>query len=158
MELEKPNFNITKGFCGIGVYQPKTQENIGTLIRSAKQFGADFVFTIGKRYKTQHSDVKLSRHIPIFNFKTIEECLDCLPPTKNLIGVDIIKGSQPLKEFKHPKQGIYILGSEDNGLCKEILTDKRFEYVHIEGKSSLNLAVAGSIILYDRFMQFNDSL
>ena len=35
------------GFFGIGVYRLKTEANHGTLWRSAFQFGADFIFTIG---------------------------------------------------------------------------------------------------------------
>ena len=33
-----------RGYCGIGIYQPKFSENIGTLLRSAKILGADFFF------------------------------------------------------------------------------------------------------------------
>ncbi len=33
----------------IGIFHPKTKENIGTLWRSAYQLGAAGIFTIGKR-------------------------------------------------------------------------------------------------------------
>jgi hypothetical protein len=34
-----------RGYFGIGIYHGKTEENIGTLWRSAYAYGADFVFT-----------------------------------------------------------------------------------------------------------------
>lgn len=45
-----------RGYFGIGIYNPKTETNMGTLWRSAYNFGADFIFTIGMRYKKMGSD------------------------------------------------------------------------------------------------------
>jgi len=45
-----------RGFFGIGIQNIKTESNIGTLWRSANILGADFIYTIGKRYKKQSSD------------------------------------------------------------------------------------------------------
>lgn len=153
MELKEPRKNFGKGFCGIGVFQPKTQENIGTLVRSAKMFGADFVFTIGKRYKKQHSDVSLSSKIPVFYFENLEQFYQSTPPVDKYIAIELVDGAKKLSEFTHPRQGIYLLGSEDNGLPKEVLDSNRFIFLEIEGENSLNVAVAGSIILYSRFIQ-----
>lgn len=44
---------MKKGYYGIGIYETKEETNVGTLWRSAQNFGADFIFTIGARYKTQ---------------------------------------------------------------------------------------------------------
>lgn len=150
MKLKKPRQDYGKGFCGIGVYEPKTKENVGTLVRSAKMFNADFVFMIGKRYTAQCSAVKLDEKIPIFHFKDFKTFKDCMPPVEKYTCIDLVEGGKKLKEFKHKRKGIYILGSEDNGLPKEILESERCEFVEIEGDSSLNVAVAGSIVLYDR--------
>ena len=48
---------MMKGYFEIGIYQPKYEENIGTLMRSAYQLGAAGVFTVGKRYRKQVGDV-----------------------------------------------------------------------------------------------------
>lgn len=45
-----------RGYFGVGIYHTKTEQNVGTLMRSAQCFGAAFVFTIGKRYHRQSSD------------------------------------------------------------------------------------------------------
>ena len=63
-----------RGYFGIGVYHAKKDVNIGTLWRSAYIFGASFIFTIGRRFPKQASDtVKAFRHIPLFEYQTIEE-------------------------------------------------------------------------------------
>ncbi len=152
-ELKKPNQDYGKGYCGIGIFMPKTKENIGTLIRSAVMFGADFVFMIGERYVSQCSAVKLDSKIPIFYFKDFETFCECMPPIEKFSVIELTENAKPLKEYNHRKIGIYILGSEDNGISKEILESDRCEFLQIEGNSSLNVAVAGSIVLYDRFIK-----
>ena len=151
-ELTKPRQSYGKGFCGIGVFMPKTKENIGTLIRSAKMFGADFVFMIGERYTSQSSAVKLDEKIPVFYFKTFSQFCESMPPVEKFTVIELTNKSKNLSEYTHRNKGIYILGSEDNGVSKEILESDRCEFVQIEGNSSLNVAVAGSIVLYDRFI------
>ena len=47
-----------ESFFGIGVYQPKTEHNIGTLWRSAMILGASFIFIIDGKYKPQTSDTQ----------------------------------------------------------------------------------------------------
>lgn len=37
---------MKRGYYGIGIYHPKTTENVGTLWRSAHNFGADFPTSI----------------------------------------------------------------------------------------------------------------
>lgn len=152
VKLTKPRQDYGNGFCGIGVFMPKTKENIGTLIRSAKMFGADFVFMIGERYTSQCSAVKLDNKMPIFYFKDFKTFCECMPPVDYYVCIELTDNSKKLQEFNHPQKGIYILGSEDSGLPKEILESERCRFVEIDGDSSLNVAVAGSIVLHDRYI------
>jgi hypothetical protein len=56
-----------RGYWGIAFYEPKFEENIGTAVRSANCFGANFITIIGNRYEKQPSDTMASyRHLPIF--------------------------------------------------------------------------------------------
>lgn len=151
-KLIKPKQDYGKGFCGIGIYMPKTKENIGTLVRSAKMFGADFVFMIGERYVSQCSAVKLDEKMPIFYFKDYKSFCESMPPVEKFIVVELTENAKQLSSFNHPRKGIYILGSEDKGIPNEILESDRCQFVQVEGNSSLNVSVAGSIVLYDRFI------
>lgn len=134
----------------IGIYQPKTEMNVGTLWRSAIQLGAAGIFTIGRRYRKQSTDtLKADRCIPLRNYNTFEEMLATRPHGALLIGVEM--GGQPISRYNHPKQAIYLLGAEDNGLPPSVLA-KCNNIVSLEAvaHSSYNVAVAGSIVMYHR--------
>ena len=139
-----------RGYCGIGICNPKIEINLGTLWRSAHCLGADFIFTIGDRYKKQCSDTtKAYKHIPYFRFTTIKDFLEHLPYDCQLVGVELLDIAQPLETFIHPERAIYILGQEDGNLKKEII-EKCQHIVKFESKYCLNVASAGTVVLYDR--------
>jgi tRNA G18 (ribose-2'-O)-methylase SpoU len=76
--------------------------------------------------------------------------MSALPLEAALVAVEM--GGAPLSEFVHPKSCIYILGAEDYGLPPEIINSCR-HVVSLEAvnQPSYNVAVAGSIVMYDRF-------
>ena len=138
------------GYFGIGCINMKNTLNYGTLFRTAQIFNADFIFLIGKRFKKQSSDTMKSwRHMPLFEYESLEDFQNHRPHDCKLIGIELIDSATPLSIFEHPKQAIYLLGAEDNGLTKESI-DACQEIVYLPGERSLNVSVAGSIVLYDR--------
>jgi tRNA G18 (ribose-2'-O)-methylase SpoU len=141
---------VKRGYFGIGIMHGKTEQNIGTLYRSAAIFGADFIFTVGKRYERQCSDTaKTHRHIPLYHFRTLDDLRDHLPYGCRLIGVELDPKARPLNNYVHPLQACYLLGAEDYGLTK----DERaacHSLIQLPGDFSLNVSVAGSIVMYDR--------
>lgn len=141
---------MNKGYFGIGVFHPKTEYNIGTLWRSADIFGASFIFTIGRRYKEQATDTtKAHLNIPLFHYLTFDAFYSNIPHDCRLIGVELDNNSVSISQFQHPNRAIYLLGAEDHGLSETVIK-KCHNLVQIPGKSCLNVAVAGSIVLYDR--------
>jgi tRNA G18 (ribose-2'-O)-methylase SpoU len=141
---------MKSGYFGIGILHAKTEVNVGTLWRSAAILGASFIFTIGRRYKKQASDtLEAWRHIPLFHYDTFDQFYENLPHDCQLIGVELDPTSVPVAEFKHPKRAVYLLGAEDNGLTREAI-DRSHKLVQLPGEHCLNVAVAGSLIMYDR--------
>lgn len=139
-----------RGYFGIGIYHTKTEFNIGTLWRSANIFGASFIFTIGKRYRRQSSDtLQTKRHIPLYHYETFEQFNESRPFDCQLIGVEQSEASVDISYFNHPQRAIYLLGAEDHGLPEKILEECQ-AVIHIPTDRCLNVAVAGSIIMYDR--------
>jgi tRNA G18 (ribose-2'-O)-methylase SpoU len=61
-------------------------------------------------------------------------------------------GGVPLEDFEHPDRAVYVLGSEDTGLPESVV---RACALHVSLPSvrspSFNVAVAGSILMYDRY-------
>ncbi len=146
------------GYCAIGVFNAKTEHNIGTLWRSAYILGATYIFTVGKRYKKQTSDVlKTWARIPYFHYDTMEDFLNNIPYDCHLIAVELTDDAQQIHNFQHPQRAIYLLGSEDQGLPENVLKKCR-SVIKLEGNSSLNVAVAGSIVLHDRASKKGDEL
>lgn len=47
---------MSRGYCGIGIFHPKFEVNQGTLWRTALAFHANFMFTVGHRFRWQSSD------------------------------------------------------------------------------------------------------
>lgn len=143
------------GYFGIGIYNIKTKLNLGTLWRSAFNFGASFIFVIGKRYKTQTSDTtKTERHIPLYEYTTFEDFSKNIPKSSILICVEQTEGAKNLKDFIHPERAIYLLGAEDYGLPEKIT--KGYHKIFIDTPMCLNVAVAGSIVMYDRYFKMKE--
>lgn len=143
-----------RGFFGIGIENCKSGVNVGTLWRSAHNLGAAFIFTIGRRYRHQSSDTtKAWRSIPLFQYATFDEFYANLPHDCRLIGVEFPhNNAEPLPGFTHPDRCVYMLGAEDHGLTRRAL-EKCHRVVYIPSQMSLNVSVAGSIIMYDRTLR-----
>jgi len=146
---------ITKGYYGIGVECMKHSVNYGTLFRTALILDANFVFLIGKRFKKQASDVLNTwKHIPLFEYDNIKQFNNNRPYDCPLIGIEMEENSTFIEDFYHPRNAMYLLGSEDNGLSNSALKICN-TLVRLQGDKSLNVAVAGSIVLYDRISKLN---
>ena len=139
-----------RGFYAVGVYHPKNSINIGTLWRSASILGAAFIYTVGARYKRQSSDTMgVPKHIPLFHFDDIEDLKKHLPDSCPLIAVELDDRAINIKDFIHPARACYMLGAEDSGIPTAVL-DRCHKVIKLDGESSMNVAVAGSIVIYHR--------
>ena len=150
MTATNRNSNPGRGYFGIACYLPTKAINVGTLWRSARILGAAFLTTIGRRYEKQPSDtVKAYRHIPLFHFPDVDTFWDSLPYGCQPVAVEITPDARPLEGFTHPERAVYILGPENGSLPQSIL-DRAVVTLRLPGIHCLNLAVAGSIVMYDR--------
>lgn len=144
---------MKRGFFGIGVWHPKKEVNIGTLWRSANIMGASFIFTVGRRYKAQASDTpKTPKKIPLTHYDNTQDLYSHLPHGCRLVAIENPVNATPLEDFRHPEQVAYILGAEDSGLPGEVLA-MCHDVVRLRGERCMNVAVAGSIVMYDRMNQ-----
>lgn len=142
-----------KGYFGIGVEGVSKAMNVGTLFRTAHAFGASFVFTVRAQYNRReggHADTSdTPRSVPTHHFADLKEFR--LPQGCRLVGIEITEDAIELPSFRHPRQAAYILGSEREGLSREMqaLCD---HVVKIPMRFSVNLGVAGALIMYDRLL------
>lgn len=142
--------DIMRGYFGIGIEGVSKPFNIGNLMRSAHAFGADFLFTIAADYGGAGSDTaKTPEHVPLYQFASVEEMV--LPEGCALVGVELMNGAAELPSFPHPLNAAYTLGPERGSLSPVLLA--RCDYlVQIPARFSINLGVAGAIVMYDRML------
>ncbi|MCT4469602.1 RNA methyltransferase [Mycoplasma sp. HS2188] len=146
---KKPeNFTVGKNivFCD-NVQDPG---NIGTIIRSAIAFGYDTVFTNVNVYnpKIIRSTQGAIFKINIINYSDSKEEIAKLAKTNKIYITTLDKDSKPYNTISYPRSNkVIVLGNEGHGVNKELYsfaTEK--VYIPIEFES-LNVAVAGGIIL-----------
>lgn len=144
------NTGNDQGFYGIGILHTNDHQNIGTLWRSAFVLGASYIFTVDKKYKRQGSDVKNAwASIPLYHFKTMTDLKNHLPYSTKLVGIEFAETATAIKNFDHPIRAVYLLGSETIGLPPAVMAECH-DIVKLPGSQSLNVAVAGSLVMYDR--------
>ena len=142
--------NFTNEFFGIGIQNGKTPENLGVLWRSAQNLGASFIFTIGNRYAKQSSDTHNAvKAMPYYHYETFDDFFKHLPKGVRIVGVELDNRAETLETFHHPRRCVYLLGAEDHGLTNEAIEKSHF-LIKFSSTLSLNVSVAGSIVLYDR--------
>ena len=144
-----------RGYFGIAVYHAKHESNIGTLWRSATTYGAAMIATVGRQYKRQSSDTcKTPLSTPLHHYADMADLLSHLPHGCQLIGVELDPRAVALDRFQHPHNALYLMGAEDHGLPLAVL-DMCHQVVQIPtpGRMSLNVAVAGSLLMHDRFQR-----
>jgi tRNA G18 (ribose-2'-O)-methylase SpoU len=147
-----------RGYFGIGIQCPKTEVNYGTLMRSASILGASFLFLINKRFRVQNSDTCLShKHIPTYHYQTFEQFYQNVPYGCRLIGIELDPIATPIEKFTHPLQACYLLGAEDHGLTTEA-KEKCQHLIVLKGAFSMNVSVAGSIVMYDRVTKLKETV
>lgn len=140
------------GYFGIGIYGGKNEANQGTLWRSAWQLGAAFIFTVGARFEKSSADTtKTWTTLPAYTYLDWGGFAAAQPFSAAWIAVEM--GGTPLEKFEHPDRAVYVLGGEDNGLPSSVLRACA-HHVSLPAQesrtASFNVAVTGSLILYDR--------
>ena len=141
-----------RGYFGVGVDGVSKPMNLGNLLRISHAFGASFFFTIAGRVKLSEAQSDTSAaagHLPVYQFRSADEFR--LPQGCSLIGVEITDAAVELPRFRHPLRAAYVFGSERMSLSSEAL--ERCEFVvRIPTRFSINVGMAGAIVIYDRML------
>jgi len=155
-QLQVENSHVT-----IGLTNPKSPSNVGSVIRAAGCYCVDQVLYTGQRYANavkfnsskHNTDTKNARDkIPLIaatDFVDIKQQLDNLPKTTKIICVDLVEGAIPLPHFQHPDQALYIFGPED-GTISQAVINIADDVVYVPTVGCMNLAASVNVLLYDR--------
>lgn len=142
-----------RGYFGIGAEEISKEMNLGALMRTAHAFGASFFFTVNAAPKLRtayKSDTSRSfDHMPYYAWNTLEDLR--LPQGCVLVGVELTDDAVELPAFKHPQSAAYVLGRERGSLSPEMQA-RCAHIVKIPTKFSLNVGLAGALVMYDRLV------
>ena len=125
--------------------------NIGALMRSAKAFGFDTI-VLGEGCCDIYNDKAIrASQGAIFKLNFINANLKEFIPTLldyDVYGTNVVNGIE-LDNIKKPNKIAIVLGNEGNGISKEVNDIlKRNIYIPMSFTESLNVSIAGSIIMY----------
>lgn len=75
-----------------------------------------------------------------------------MPYDCKLVAVELNERARNLKNYIHPERCIYLLGAEDNGVPQYII-EECHDLIMIDSNLCMNVAVTGSIVMYDRIVK-----
>lgn len=137
-------------FACVGLDNPKSAINVGSVLRAAHCYGVAMVALSGprcKRWMKSPADVWRTFHtIPTLVVDDLRSVLpyDCVP-----VAVDLVEGAIPLFDYVHPRRAFYVFGAEDNTLGQRVLDWCR-DRVYVPTVGCMNLAATVNVVLYDR--------
>lgn len=141
-----------RGYFAVGTDGISKPMNLGNLLRISHAFGASFFFTIAGRVRLADamSDTSdAAGHVPVYQFGSAEDLR--LPQGCELVGVEITDDAVALPSFRHPLRAAYVFGSERLSLSQPLLARCR-HVVKIPTRFSINVGMAGAIVMYDRML------
>jgi tRNA G18 (ribose-2'-O)-methylase SpoU len=142
-----------RGYFAVGVDGISKPMNLGNLMRIANAFGASFFFNVALQLKlsdARNSDTSATQGtLPLYTYKTAEDLR--LPVGCRLVGVEITEDAVELPRFRHPTRAAYVFGAERHSISPALLSRCEF-VVKIPMKFSINVGMAGAIVLYDRLI------
>ena len=138
----------------IGLIDPKSPENVESVMRLAGNFRVDSVYYSGKRYpkaaKLKPCTVDMSRKVSLnIPLTQVDDLIDDTPDDLKIVCVEFAENAILLPEYQHPKNTLYIFGPEDSTISQQII-DRADDVVYIPTVSCMNLSATVSVVLYDR--------
>ena len=138
----------------IGLCNPKSPENVSSVMRAAGNFDVDAVFYTGQRYPRAiklNPDIpnmsrKVSQNIPISGVNCL---LDNVAENMQVVCIEFAENAIALPGYQHPESAFYIFGPEDGNISQQVI-DRSDAVVYVPTIGCMNLAATVNVVLYDR--------
>jgi tRNA G18 (ribose-2'-O)-methylase SpoU len=136
----------------VAAWQISKEHNVGSLVRTAHAVAAEEVILVGGPEWNVEAARTAELYTTITRLTSARELLEHLAARRfQLVAVELDQRSVSLFDCVYPERPCFLLGAELGGLPDELLARAEL-VVQIPQWGlvpSLNLAVAGSIVLYD---------
>jgi len=138
----------------VGLSNPKSPDNVASVMRAAGNFEVDGVFYTGDRYPRA---LRLNPNTPNISRKVSQGVglngVGCLiasaPKGASMVCVELVENAISLPEFQHPDNAYYVFVPEDGTLSQGII-NQADAVVYIPTTGCMNLAATVHVVLYDR--------
>lgn len=134
----------------IGLTNPKSPSNVGSVMRAVGCYQADGIRYTGVRFEKAakfSTDTKsMARTIPLAR---VDSFLDDVTDETKIVCVELAEGAIPLPQFEHPTNALYIFGPEDGSISQDV-ADRADYVVYVPTVGCMNLAATVNVLLYDR--------
>lgn len=149
----------SKKFCWIALSSIRSNGNLGTLIRTSAATGADGFILIGNEIDIFEPNVVRPTMGAIFKQKIVRTNLDEFQKWARSNNLQVVgaspKGSADYHQIHYSNRTILMLGNERSGLTEQekSVCSQLVKIPMVAGMDSLNVAVAGSLLLYEVFKE-----
>ena len=153
---------MKRGKTCIGLVNPKSPDNVASVLRAAGNFCVDGVFYTGSRYpralrlNTRLPDMsrKVSENIPL---SEIDDILDIVSNKVEMVCIEFAENAIALPDYEHPDDALYIFGPEDGTISQHVI-DRADAVVYVPTIGCMNLAATVNVVLYDRLAKSEQDL
>jgi len=148
---------MKKSHISLGLINPKSPDNVGSVLRAAANYRVNDVFYTGNRYpralersaRTVDMSRKIGREIPLSQLNCL---IDTVKDDTKIVCIEFAVNASPLPEYQHPDNAFYIFGPEDGSIDQEII-DRADAVVYVPTVGSMNLSATVNVVLYDRLVK-----
>lgn len=138
----------------IGLVNPKSPDNVGSVMRAVANYQAERIYFTGTRYPRalSHQTRALDTHRKVskgVDVSKVDSLLNCVPQQHKIVCVELVVGAISLPEYEHPEKAFYIFGPEDGSIDQDII-DHADDVVYVPTIGCMNLAATVNVVLYDR--------
>lgn len=138
----------------VALCNPKSPENVGSVMRAAANYQVDRVVYTGSRYtralqyKANSTDTsrRIGKNVPLSEQANF---INEVPEEMKVVCIELAENAITLPEFQHPQNALYVFGPEDGSLSQDII-NKADAVVYIPTVGCMNLAATVNVVLYDR--------
>lgn len=148
---------MKKHQVSLGLVNPKSPDNVGSVLRAAANYGVDKVFYTGDRYpraiERKARSVDMGRKVSKDVLIAQKDCLlEAVTDNIKIVCVEFALNAIPLPEYQHPENAFYIFGPED-GSIDQALIDQADDVVYVPTVGCMNLSASVNVLLYDRLLK-----
>ncbi len=142
----------------VGLINPKSPDNVGSVMRAAGNYGVDAVYYTGTRYQralkfnsesnstTPNTRRSISQHIALTG---VHDLLKQVSVDMQIVCIEFAENAIALPDYQHPEMALYLFGPEDGNISQDII-NKADAVVYVPTDGCMNLAATVNVVLYDR--------